>query len=297
MAQWQELFVSTPPDPWASPMLSARLQELLEQLQELAHRRERESRAEIFIIFDRPARAEGMEAGFTAQVLVNWQKMIVSRYLTVDRRARHRPGQRTEDDDALYLMPSPCGAESLRISHTDAPDPDTNADRWAAIDAIISLLESSAESDEAFDNVLGEFHPHVVPALQGFLRTIHLAERSCRILAPPSETSLSRAQIAEAYLRVSAVHTQEQMLHLLGVFCGVILLSREFEFQPEQGASIHGTLSEEVGEAVAIGWNVHLTNARAQAKLKIITVSTRSGQKHSSYELINLASPEGNGQA
>jgi hypothetical protein len=77
-------------------------------------------------------------------------------------------------------------------------------------------------------------------------------------------------------------------MQLRGVFGGVLTLSWEFDFKPEQGDIIRGAISEDVDESLATEWAHNYTYTETIAQLRVVTVSTRTGKKRPTYELVSL---------
>ncbi len=156
---------------------------------------------------------------------------------------------------------------------------------------ISGLLEAAIESDPAFETLIGSFNPRVLKPLTRFLEALHTGGGHCRIVTGLKETKLTSAKIAEAFTRVSAAKTDEEVVTTKGAFGGVLMFSWEFDFQPDAGDTIRGALAEEVTEQNAEAMNHDFTNKPAQAKLKVTTVQTRSGKKRPNYELLELQPP------
>ena len=73
-----------------------------------------------------------------------------------------------------------------------------------------------------------------------------------------------------------------------GMVGGVHIFSGGFDFQPDTGDLIRGSLDPELSEEAATVMNTHFTNEHAIDKMKMTTVSTRADKKKPTYELTAL---------
>ena len=289
LAGLRSLLRSTPEHDIATPMLRGRIASVEKSVITLQERPPLAPGAEIFFK-DGPAMdSEGLEATFTSGVLESYQNMVTNHYSAKNYGALRRSGRRRGEKDAqLYLTGLPRASFGLQLSQPHVGDFVIAANLTAALLDISRLVEASVESDPAFEDAIATVNPRVIHPLTRFITTLHNGGGECRLVTGFHETRLTANQITQAYERVVAARTEEDSISLTGIFGGVLTFSWEFDFQPEQGELIHGSLGQDVGEETATGWNLHHTHQRVKAKLNIATVSTRTGKKKPSYELLDI---------
>jgi hypothetical protein len=283
------LLLATPADPFATPMLSDRIKELESSLVALEKRPSLAPEAEIFFEDGPTMGSEGIEVTFTSHILDSYQNMLTNHYAAKHYGILRRSGRRRgEADTKLYLTALPRGSFGLQLARPHVHDWVAAQNLSAVMQEISGLIAASAKSDQAFDASLNTFNPRVLPPLQRFIDALFTTKASCRVVTGDQETKLDSHQVAEAYARVTAAKQREEIIDLPGVFGGVLTLSLEFEFRPDHGDLIRGPLADEITEHTATEWALRLTHTHTVATLKRLTVSTRSGDKKPSYELLGL---------
>ena len=289
IAALKALIAATPDDPLAKPMLVEQLTELESSLGTLEARPPLNPETEMFFEEGPTIGSEGLEIAFTSHILDSYQNMLTNHYAAKHYGVLRRSGRRRgESDTKLYLTALPRGSFGLQLAQPHVDDFVAAQHLSSVMHDISALLQASAKSDEAFEESLNTFNPRVLKPLQRFIGTLFNSRAACRVITGFSETKLSLNQIADAYVRVTAATEATNEMEVRGVFGGVLTLSWEFDFQPEQGDIIRGAISQEVEEPVATQWALNYTHTETIAKLRVVTVSTRSGKKRPTYELIDL---------
>jgi len=283
------LISATPDDPLAKPMLVEQLEELESSLGALESRPPINPETEIFFEDGPTIGSEGLEITFASHILDSYQNMLTNHYAAKHYGVLRRSGRRRgEADTKLYLTALPRGSFGLQLAQPHVEDFVAAEHLSSVMHEISALLQASAKSDEAFEESLNIFNPRVLKPLQRFIETLFTSKAACRVLTGFSETKLSQNEIADAFVRVTAASEREETMEVRGVFGGVLTLSWEFDFQPEQGDIIRGAISQEVDESVATQWALNYTHTETVAKLRVVTVSTRTGKKRPTYELVDL---------
>lgn len=283
------LMESTPEDAITTPHLRYRIANLKGQLQAMGERPSLIPEAELFFGGGLVVDGEGLEVTFTSDILDSYQIMVTNHYSAKHYGALRRTGRRRgEEETQLYLTALPRGSFGLQLAQLHVADFITATQVADAMREVSHLLQAAGESDEAFDTSIAQFNPRVLPPLTEFIKTLHAGHGECRILTGMTEIELTQEQIAEAHLRVTATKKEDTTETMRGVFGGLVLFDWLFNFQPEQGSSISGALAEELTQEEATTMNTSFTNKRVAAQIKTTTVSTRSGRKKPSYELISM---------
>lgn len=289
LAGLKGLLQSAPAEDIATALMQERVTELDAAIATVQERPPLTPEAELFFVDGAAIGSEGLEVTFTSHILDSYQNMVTNHYAAKHYGVLRRSGRRRgEMETKLYLTALPRGSFGLQLSQPHVEDFVAAENLSAAMKDVSGLIESSAESDPAFEAALNTFNPRVLKPLQRFLEHLFNAKGACRVVTGFKETKLSETQIADAYTRVTAAKEREEILEMPGVFGGVLTFSWEFDFKPDAGDLIHGPLAEEVDDETATNWNLHLTHTHTVAKLKVLTVSTRTGNKKPSYELLDL---------
>ncbi len=283
------LLQATPDDPFAKPMLTDRIHELEASLAAMEHRPQLAPEAEIFFEDGPTLGSEGIEVTFTSNILDSYQNMLRDHYAAKHCGVlRHSGRQRGANQAKLYLTALPRGSFGLQLSQPHVQDFVAAQNLSAVMQDISALVAATAKSDQAFEESLNTFNPRVLKPLQRFIETLFNNKATCRLITGSTETKLNKHQVEEAYARVTSAREREEEIELPGVFGGLLTYSWEFDFQPDQGDLIRGPVADEVDDQKAAEWNLHLTHAHTVATLKRLTVSTRTGDKKPSYELLDL---------
>ncbi len=283
------LLKATPDDPLATPPIQRRIKELEQLLENSEKHPTLAPQAELFFSGGTAEGAEGLEVVFTAHILDSYQNMVTNHYSAKHYGALRRSGRRRgEEETKLYLTALPRGSFGLQLSQTHVEDFYAAGNVALAMEEISELVEATAASDQAFETTLTRFNARVFRPLKRFIETLHAGKGTCTMITGVRETRLTKKQIADAYIRISSAEEKEEPVDLRGIFSGVLQLSWEFEFQPEDAEVIRGALAEGVGEEAAIEMNQKFTMQHVLAKMKMIVVTMRTGAKKTNYELVSL---------
>lgn len=293
LASLEQLLRTTQDDPLATPLLRSRVEELQGKLKALSEHPPLKPETELFFA-DGPAMgSEGLEVTFTSEVLNSYQNMVTNHYAAKHYGSLRRTGRRRgEDETRLFLTALPRGSFGLQLCQPHVTDFIAANDVSSAMQDISRLIEATATSDEAFEAALADFDARVLKPLKRFITTVHSGGGTCRVITGQRETILTRVQITDAYARITAAVADDEPVTMSGVFGGAQLFSGSFEFQPDTGDLIRGSLDPELSEEVAAAMNRDFTKKRAIAKMNMTTVSTRAGKKKPTYELRALLPTE-----
>lgn len=285
----RSLLKHTPTDRLATPMLQGRIASMERRIQEFEAKPPLLPTTELFFRDGPTFRSEGLEASFASGVLESYQNMVSDHYAAKNYGKLRRVGRRRrEAETQLYLTALPRGSFGLQLSQRHVEDFVAATNLSDAMLQISHLVEATAESDASFQRALAEYDTRVFRPLKRFVETLHSGGGECRIVTGFHETKLDREQIRAAYDRVEATDLKEEKEIMPGVFGGLLTNSWNFDFQPDGGDWIRGTLAEEITDATASDWNHLYTSKLVLAEIKISTVITRTGQKKYGYELLNL---------
>lgn len=302
LAGLKALLHAVPEDNFSTPSMKAHIAEIEAAIKTIEERPALAPEAELLFQDGPTLGTEGIDVTFTSNILSSYQNMLRDHYAAKHYGILRRSGrQRGASQAKLYLTALPRGSFGLQLSQPHVQDFVAAQNLSSVMQDISGLIAASAKSDPAFEESLNTFNPRVLKPLQRFIETLYTNKATCRLITGSIETKLNKHQVEQAYDRVTSAKEREEEIELPGVFGGVLTFSWEFDFQPDHGDLICGPLAEEVEESTAAEWNLHLTNTHTLAKLKRLTVSTRSGDKKPTYELVGLKAsgripPKGTGK-
>jgi hypothetical protein len=244
--------------------------------------------AEMFFVDGQVTNHHGLEITFAADMLKSYQNMVTNHYA-----AKHytllRTGRRHGEAEAhLFLTALPRGSFGMQLSQPQITDWVAASNVSDAMTDLSGLVDAAADSDAAFDGLLSKFNPRVLKPLTSFMSTLNAGGGSFRLVTGKKQVKMNREKIHEAYLRVSAASSLEREITIPGTFGGITGYTWEFDFQPNAGEVIHGPIANEVTEEEAERMNHDFMFKPAFATLKETTVTTRSGKKKPTFELIRL---------
>ena len=286
----ESLLASASEDPLATPLAQSRITELREELGKIGESQSLVPETELFFGQGPVIGSKGIEAKFAGQVLDRFQDMVTNQFAAkfhgVLRRAGRRKG---ESDSKLYLTALPRGSFGLQLSQPHVQDFVTANQLSVAMEDITDLIGAAGKDDQTFEDFLGSVHGRVIIPLKGFLETLANAGADCRIISGMKQAVLKKEQVSQAYQRVAAAKTDEEPLELDGTFFGALVKTGRFDFEPKGLEIITGWLADEVTEDQAISMD-QLTGKTARAKMRVSTITTKTGKRRPTFELQSLDS-------
>lgn len=152
---------------------------------------------------------------------------------------------------------------------------------------LTKLIESAGKDDESFAFALDEVSPRVLERLKAFFRVAADNQARVRVVSGDLECQLDEAEVGQAFDRVSAAETKDEVVELPGVFRGATLDTWRFDFRTEGGENLSGHLGNDVTHDQALEM-IHLTDSPCVAMVHRTLVKTRSGMLRTRHELFGL---------
>lgn len=251
----------------------------------------REPRTVLFFTGEPVVGSLGIDAHFAGRVLAPFQNMVMSDYAyrwhgVLGSRGR-RSGERAS---RLLLSGLPRGSFGLELSGADtAAGVEEDSDRLAETLAHVTrLVESAGRSDEDFAIALEEPPARVLQNLRDFLHVVADGRAGLRMESRDFRCTLNSAEAQDAYERVSDTVTEDVDVEEHGVFKGLLLESRRFEFLNGAGRKISGRLDdgltiERAGEMAGVYFDKPCI-----ALLRKAIVSVKNGCEQTHYSLKGL---------
>jgi hypothetical protein len=288
LAGLEGLLAITPDDPLATPLMQSRAGELRDEIAKTNGADVQIPETEIFFGQGPVIGAKGIEAKFAGQVLNRFQDIVsnhfAAKFLGVLRRAGRRRG---ETDSKLYLTALPTGSFGLQLTQPHMEDFVAAGQLAETMEEITGLVAAAGKDDETFDQMIESVHGRVLVPLQDFLDTLNKAGADCKMFSGMKRAELKKEQVTQAYERVASAKTKQEDITLEGTFCGTLLRSGRFEFEPQGQPVLSGWLAEDITVEQAIEMD-NLVGKMARAALRSTTISTKSGTRRPTYELISL---------
>src|SRR5437667_4758819 len=122
---------------------------------------------------------------------------------------------------------------------------------------------------------MGDASPRVLQRLKDFFKVIADNRADVRLVSGDLECKLDHGQVTQAFERVSGTESRERVDETHGIFRGVTLDSGRFDFRTDNGETITGRVGDDVSDA-DLNAMPGLTNQRCAAKLRAMTITTRS---------------------
>ncbi|MEI8291209.1 MAG: hypothetical protein WCH99_17210 [Verrucomicrobiota bacterium] len=259
------------------------------RLKELADKPKINPQAEMFFVDGQVTNHHGLEITFASDMLKSYQNMVTNHYAAKNFGLLRKTGRRHGEADAhLFLTALPRGSFGMQLSQPQITDWVAAGNVSKAMEDLSGLVDAAAESDPAFEGLLLGFNPRVLTPLKEFMKTLNAGGGSFRLVTGMKQVKMNHEKIQEAYWRVSAASSVEREITIPGTFGGITGYSCEFDFRPHVGEVIKGPLAEEITEEDIERMNHDFTFKPAFATLKETTVTTRSGKKKPTFELIRL---------
>ena len=278
--------------PLMSPAYRRRKEELENELSNLTVG-DKEPRTVLFFTGQPVQGSLGIDAGFASRILLSFQSMVSSEhahiwYDTPGSRGR-RGGER---ESRLLLTGLPRGSFGLELSNaTDAKSSDEDQ-LTKTLAHVTRLIESAGRSDEDFAVELDMAPDRIIKNLRNFLEIIAKGQAGLRMESGDFRCTLNPAQASGAYERVSATTTQDENIEEKGVFKGLLLESRRFDFTNDADKTITGRLDGDLtpGQASKM-LHEYLERPCIASMLKTI-VQFKTGHARTSYRLKGLRDVE-----
>jgi hypothetical protein len=214
--------------------------------------------------------------------------MVKSQYSAVKHGGVGSRGVRRGESEArLLLTGTPRGSFGLELSQPDAEDFLAAEQLSDVLIHLTKLIESAGKDDESFAFALDEVSPRVLQRLKEFFKVAADNKARVRVVSGDLECQLDEAAVGQAFERVSAAETKDEVVEMPGVFRGATLDTWRFDFRPEAGENITGRLGDDVTHEQALQM-IHLTDLHCVGTFRRTLVKTRSGMLRTRYELTAL---------
>ena len=278
--------------PLMSPAYRRRKEELENELSNLLVG-DKESRTVLFFTGQPIQGSLGIDAGFASRILFSFQNMVSSGHAYLWHDAPGSRGRRGgEKESRLLLTGLPRGSFGLELSNADDVKSSDENQLIETLTQVTRLIASAGRSDEDFATALDMAPDRVIKNLRDFLKTIAKGQAGLRMESGDFRFALSPAQASKAYERVTATTTQNKNIEEKGVFKGLLLESRHFDFTNDAEKTISGKLDDNLTPGQASKMLHKYLERPCIASMLKTTVRFKTGHTQASYRLKGLRDVE-----
>ena len=278
--------------PLMSPAYRQRKEELENELSNLPVG-DKEPRTVLFFTGQPVQGSLGIDAGFASRILLSFQRMVSSEHAHLWHDTPGSRGRRGgERESRLLLTGLPRGSFGLELSNaTDAKSSDEDQ-LTKTLAHVTRLIESAGRSDEDFAIELGMAPDRIIKNLRDFLKIIAKGQAGLRMESGDFQCALNPIQASKAYERVTATTTQDENIEEKGVFKGLLLESRRFDFTNDAEKIITGKLDDDLTPGQASKMLHKYLERPCIASILKTTVRFKTGHTQASYRLKGLRDVE-----
>lgn len=232
----------------------------------------------------------GIDLAFAGDVMEPFQSMVDADYASQIPNAwedeNKLPGA---ENSRLLLTALPRGSFGLELIMADDGQKELFEGTQLAdsLTRVTELMGAAAQSDEIFDATIEKTHPSVLAYLRKLLKVIKRGRAGVKIESGDARCIMSPAKVAEAYARVASVVKEVNAVRMIGIFRGILLNSRSFNFTPASGPKIRGRVDKKMSDSRAEALNREFSNKECVG-IFLKAVSTQKGKERVSYQLQDI---------
>ncbi|MBN8825396.1 MULTISPECIES: hypothetical protein [unclassified Spirosoma] len=231
--------------------------------------------------------SQGIKASFVSKTIPPFQELVKSKTSKI-RGGRARRGEkilRSKSTD-LFVTALPRGSFGVELSQMETNGLFDSVDVSRGIKDVMNLISDST-SDESFESILEKTTQNDLVNLKKFLRGIVEEKSILKMESGELFIELSKDKIADAYERVALIIKDESEDFLKGIFKGILLDSKKFEFVLQDGKKIFGSIDDELSEWQLIEYN-KLSNTFCEFHLRTFKIILKSGVEKTKYRLLGI---------
>jgi hypothetical protein len=274
------------------PIMSYSLRSKLEDLQSrLKEFPENAIEAKIRLLFSGNAvkGSLGIKSKFLSETLKPFQELVKTqtalvRFGKVGKRGKNKESVNSE----LYLTALPTGSFGVELSQLETNNLFAEEDVATAIHQVMELIEAATNSDETFEEILGNTPVRNLNNLKSFLRQIDEEDSILKLESGTFELEIPEEKIHQGFERVNAATNEDEELLINGILRGILLDSGKFEIQDDDGYRYTGFVSTDIPEEEVIRYNVEFLNQPCVIHLRKSKTQFISGTEKTSFELLQV---------
>jgi hypothetical protein len=232
--------------------LESRRNELRENLARLREREDTQARVALFFGGDPVIGSEGVRARFASDVVGSFQDILTNVWGATQERPVAVAGPiKNQELSQMHITHLLHGSVGFLLEELDANgQPLFESPLKGAADQAAWVIGGFAdEDDNKFAAVIEELSPRVFKSILKFLRYVHTDNATFRLVEGDIDLNVDREGVERAWRRAEQSRVDEERIPLTGRLLGVIPIHRRFEFQPDEGPMISGTVGEDFSQS------------------------------------------------
>jgi hypothetical protein len=232
--------------------LESRRNELRENLTRLNEREETQARVALFFGGDPVIGSEGVRARFASDAVGSFQDILTNVWGSTQERPVAIAGPiKNQELSQLHITNLLHGSFGFLLEELDANGrPLFESPLKSAADQVARVIGGfTDEDDNRFAAVIEELSPRVFKSILKFFRYVHTDNATFRLVEGEVDLSVDREGVERAWRRAEQSRVDEERITLTGRLLGVIPIHRKFEFQPDEGRLISGTVGEDFSQS------------------------------------------------
>ena len=278
-------------------MWEQRRNALLEEIENLAGRRD--TRAEVALMFEgAPVKgSEEIRLDFATKILDNYQ-LVVSTLVT--ERAGAELGARGQLPRSfaskLFIRDMVRGSVGFLLEEPQQPQSQllTSVLKDAVDEATHALEDLSSTDVERFYTRLQKLSPRTIGAVKKMAKSLHDAGAITKIVSDVVEFRLDAVGTASLYQRLTEIEVAETHETKIGTLLGLFPDRQQYEFKPDDGPVFYGPVSEALDARYLSDQDFARSIILQAVTASFLVVTTlRAGQLQSQERVLEDVKPGG----
>lgn len=239
--------------------------------------------------FGRPVLGSiGIDADFASRALSSYQDFVTADFASEKIGALSERGTFPERDfSRLHITALTHGSVGFALEELSEQISLTSTPLHEATVRTGKLIQAAVSNDDTYEELAAELDDRVRQKATDFFGVLKGAGASLKMVVGDSSFQVNEDQVAFAHARTSSTRIEHADERLRGVFRGLVLDSRSFEFRTDEDFPIRGKLAADVNDETALRM-VALTAKRCDAFFRISTATSQSSRQRKAYKLVSL---------
>jgi len=289
LADTEELLSTLSPDDVLGRMsLSARRNQLTEQLAAAPRSDEPSARTALFFGGSPVIGGQGIDADFAGKALSQYDDLLTKVWASAKHGPLPRSGPVPAKQEArLHITGTVVGSFGFELTELEESNRGDLFPLREAVEQTTQAIIAAAESDDALADVAERLDSRAFAALRDFFGHLKKSHATLRVVSERDDKALSFDAVFAAAERTEASQIQETNETVRGTFAAVLPDSRRFEFRTQEGKLLQGRVADEVSASELREMNRKFVDKACIAELHVVSLS-RSGKSRARYKLLSL---------
>lgn len=195
---------------------------------------------------------------------------------------------KAKDVADLYLTNLAHGSFGYELSVLSPKELFEEQEVAKSIKQTMCIIEATTKGNEEFDKAIENIPNRVLNNLESFFKEVSDEDSILKLESGSTYIELSSEKIKEGYNRVASITIEKSPISIKGVFKGALIQSEIFEFLPEKGKVIRGSIGESLSSEDITRYNEKFSNKECIFLLQENTVIFNNHRKKPTYELLGI---------